>query len=352
MTNRPDPRGRYSLVDMNRVVDRYARLAAIVLWLTVVGGFGAIASALMALYVSAAWADVLPFLGLAVVADLLGVELVEDKRGRWTLSLAIAVMMAAVAFNPLVAPLVGMADGLIHVARSKTRRIDKMLFNFTNMSLATGVASAVYIVLEPALRARGLPDLAAGFCAVMGFYAVNTTGVSLMISLSARRSIIDVIRESAWSLPINICLGLTGAFVGSAQAQLGLIGMGMFVVPLGILRFTLMIFARKSREAITTLQSLNEQLSGEIVQRSVAEAALGESEAHLRAVLGQRRRRHSDRGRRRIDSDVQSGGRASLRLPSRRSRRPSPGRAGAHAPWHVGQFRSTAGAGQTRVRAA
>ena len=120
-------------------VDRHARLASVVLWVTVVGGFAAIVWSLLALYQSAAWAAVLPFLGLAVVADLLGVELVEDKRERWTLSLAIAVMMAAVAFNPLVAPLVGLADGLIHVARSKTRRIDKMLFNLTNVSLATGL---------------------------------------------------------------------------------------------------------------------------------------------------------------------------------------------------------------------
>ncbi|HEY0583324.1 MAG TPA: EAL domain-containing protein, partial [Chloroflexota bacterium] len=86
-------------------------------------------------------------------------------------------------------------------------------------------------------------------------------------------------------IPINICLGLTGAFVGSGHIQLGLIGTSMFVVPLGVLRFTLGIFARKSRQAITTLQVLNEQLSGEIEQRSVAEVALGESEAHLRAVL-------------------------------------------------------------------
>ncbi len=266
-------------------VDRRARLASIVLWGTVGGGFAFVGSSLLALYQSGAWSDVLPYLGLAVVADLLAVELLETKRERFTLSLSIAVMMIAVAINPFVAPLVGLADGFVHVARSKTRRIDKMLFNFTNMSLATGVASAVYLVVQPALAGTGTGGIIAGFCAVMGFYAVNTTGISLMISLTTRRSVIDVIRESAWSMPINICLGLTGAFAGSGYAQLGLIGTSMFVVPLGVLRFTLAIFARKSRQAITTLQSLNEQLSGEIVQRSVAEAALGESEAHLRAVL-------------------------------------------------------------------
>jgi diguanylate cyclase (GGDEF)-like protein/PAS domain S-box-containing protein len=256
-----------------------------VLWGTVGGGLAVIASSFLALSESGGWTELLPYLGLAVVADLLAVELLETKRERFTLSLSIAVMLVAVAVNPAVAPLVGLADGLVHVARSKNRRMDKMLFNLTNMPLATGVASAAYMLVQPSLHGTGVGDLISGFCAVLGFYAVNAMGISLMISLTTRRPVLDVMRESAWSIPINICLGLTGAFVGSGHIQLGLIGTGMFVVPLGVLRFTLGIFAHKSRQAITTLQVLNEQLSGEIEQRSVAEVALGESEAHLRAVL-------------------------------------------------------------------
>jgi diguanylate cyclase (GGDEF)-like protein/PAS domain S-box-containing protein len=265
--------------------DRRAHLASFVLRVTVVGGLAAIASSLLAVYQTAAWMDVLPFMALAVLADLLDVELLDDKHETLSLSLGIAVTMAAVGVNPAVAALVGVADGLVHVARFRITRFDKILFNLTNISLATGVASAAYIVVEPALGGTGAGELVAGFCAAVSYYAVNTTGVSLMISLSARRPVLEVIRESAWSLPINICLGLTGAFVGSGHGQLGFTGTAMFLVPLGVLLFTLMIFARRSRRAITTLQSLNDQLSGEIVQRSAAESALGESEVQLRAVL-------------------------------------------------------------------
>jgi diguanylate cyclase (GGDEF)-like protein/PAS domain S-box-containing protein len=256
-----------------------------VLWGTVGGGLVFVVSGLLTLSMSGGWADLLPYVALAVVADLLAVELLETKKERFTLSLSIAVMLVAVAVNPSVAPLIGLADGVVHVARSKTRRQDKMAFNVTNIPLATGVASAVYLVVQPSVRGTGMGELLVGFCAVLAFYAVNATGISLMIALTTRRPVLDVMRESAWSIPINICLGLTGAFVGSGYIQLGLIGTSMFVVPLGVLRFTLGIFARKSRRAITTLQVLNEQLSGEIEQRSVAEAALGESETHLRAVL-------------------------------------------------------------------
>ena len=59
--------------------------------------------------------------------------------------------------------------------------------------------------------------------------------------------------ESSWSAPMNILLGLTGVFLGTSHGQLGLIGTAMFAVPLLILRITLLIFARKSQQAIDVL---------------------------------------------------------------------------------------------------
>jgi diguanylate cyclase (GGDEF)-like protein/PAS domain S-box-containing protein len=262
-----------------------ARLAAIVFWGTVVGGLAAIVVSLVALSRSGAWADVLPFVALAILADLLAVDLVDTQTERFTLSLSIAVMMTAVVIDPAAAPLVGLGEAAFHVARSKTRRIDKLLFNLTNVPLATGVASGTYVLVQPLLATSGFGELLAGACAVVAFYMMNVSGISVMISVSAGRRLIDMIRELGWSAPINVCLGLTGAFVGSGHGQLGAVGTAMFVVPLAVLRFTLMIFARKSRETITTLRGLNAQLSAEVGQRRTAEAALGESEAHLRAVL-------------------------------------------------------------------
>ncbi len=147
------------------------------------------------------------------------------------------------------------------------------------------MAILVYFAVQSATGTTGIGGLIAAFSTVVAFYATNTIGVSLMISLTAGRPLGDVMRGSAWSVPINLCLGLTGAFLGSGHSELGVLGTGMFVIPLALLRFTLVIFSRKSRDTIKTLETMNEQLSDEVAQRTVAEEALGESEAHLRAVL-------------------------------------------------------------------
>jgi diguanylate cyclase (GGDEF)-like protein/PAS domain S-box-containing protein len=256
-----------------------------VLGSTVAGGLVVVLLSLAALIRSGEWTSVLPFIALAVIADFLTVELIESKHERLSFSFSIAVMLMAAAVNPALAPLVGLAAGAAHGIRGKNRRLDKVLFNLGNSPLATGAASAVYLLLRPVLGTTGVGDLATGLLAVIAFYITNSVGVSLMISLKAGRPFVDVLRDSSWSIPINILLGLTGAFVGSSQGELGAIGTAMFVVPLGVLRVTLVIFARKSRRTIDTLQHLNDQLSDEVAQRSAAEAALGESEAQLRAVL-------------------------------------------------------------------
>jgi diguanylate cyclase (GGDEF)-like protein/PAS domain S-box-containing protein len=267
------------------VVVGRARLASMVLWGTVVAGLAAVLAALQALFQTGAWADVLPYVALAIFADLLTVELTDTQRERFTFSLSIAVLMAAVAFNPSTAALVGLAEAAVHVARAKNRRMDKTLFNLAQVPLVIGVAGAVYQLTQPIMSGSGLGDLLAGSCAVLAWYVMNTGGISLMISLTTRRPFVDVIRAQSWSAPINIFLGLTGAFVGSGHTELGAVGTGMFIVPLGVLHFTLQIFARKSRRTIATLQDLNTQLSDEVAQRTIAEIALGESEADLRDVL-------------------------------------------------------------------
>jgi diguanylate cyclase (GGDEF)-like protein/PAS domain S-box-containing protein len=270
---------------VQQVFANRAGLAAVVLWATVGGGLIGIVVGGLALFQSRAWADVLPFVGMALVADLLTVDLLETRQDRFSFSFAIAVIMLAVTVNPYLAPLVGLAASVGHVARSKYGRVDKTLFNLTNLPLATGVASMVYLIVQPGLGGSGIGGLIAAFTAVVAFYATNALGISFMISLTSGRPLRDVVRGLTWSIPINLCLGLTGAFVGGGHNELGPLGTGMFVIPLALLRFTLVIFARKSRDTIKTLETLNDQLSDEVAQRSVAEEALGESEAHLRAVL-------------------------------------------------------------------
>ncbi|HEY3057822.1 MAG TPA: EAL domain-containing protein [Chloroflexota bacterium] len=263
---------------------RKPSLALLVLWATIGGGFAVSLFSVLAVVHQAAWWDVLPYLVLGIVAALPTVQLLESQRERFSFSFGIAAVMAAVAVVPYAAPLIGLCSAIVFVVRSRQRRVEKVLFNLANLPLATAVAAATFVVLRP-LLANELWPLVAGLAAVLVFYMVNVGVVGVMISVHTGKSVAGFFQESSWSAPMNILLGLTGVFLGTSHGQLGLIGTAMFAVPLLILRITLLIFARKSQQAIDVLQSLNTKLSGEVAQRTAAEAALGESEAHLRAVL-------------------------------------------------------------------
>src|SRR5437588_11334605 len=97
---------------VQRVFANRAGLASIVLWGTVCGGLAAIAVAALALLESHAWLDVLPFVGLAIVADLLTVDLLESRQDRFSFSFAIAVIMLAAMVDPVGAPLTGTAASI------------------------------------------------------------------------------------------------------------------------------------------------------------------------------------------------------------------------------------------------
>ena len=285
----------------------HARLSDIVLWGTIVGGLVVVSISSVVLTQSGAWAQLVPFVVLAVLADRLGVDLIESRHQRLSFSFSIAVMLLAAAVNPPLAPLVGLADGSAHSLRGSKRRLDKTLFNMTNAPLASAAASVVYLLLRPHLGGTGLGELAIGFLAVVAFFLTNTLGVSLMVSLKAGRPFLEVLGDSYWAVPINLLLGLTGAFVGSGFGQLGVIGTAMFVVPLGVLRVTLVIFSRKSRQAISALEKLNDQLSGEVVAAQRRGSRPGRKRGAAARGARQRRGRHPDRRRIRPYPDVQSG---------------------------------------------
>ena len=102
-----------------------ARLSDFVLFGTIAGGLVVVLLGAIALGQTGAWWSVLPFAVLAIVTDVLGVDLIESQHERLSFSFSIAVLMAAAAVNPSVAPLIGLVDGAAHTVRSKNRRLDK-----------------------------------------------------------------------------------------------------------------------------------------------------------------------------------------------------------------------------------
>jgi diguanylate cyclase (GGDEF)-like protein/PAS domain S-box-containing protein len=240
---------------------------------------------LAAMYQAADWLSLVPLLGLAAVAELWTIRLMETGRDKLTFSFSVATVLCGVIALPASSPLVALASGLAHVALVRQRQLDKALFNITNRQVAAGLATCLYLVLRPSGREFGAWHLLAAATAALAYYIVNSGAVALVMKLYSRRPLLEVVRDAGWSAPINIFLGLTGAFLGGAHEQLGVLGTAMFSMPLVLMRFTLAFYSSRSRRTIQTLQELNNQLAEENDQRVAAEAALSESEEHLRSVL-------------------------------------------------------------------
>jgi diguanylate cyclase (GGDEF)-like protein len=247
-----------------------------VLWTVVLGAAAVIVASIATTWSAGSWSLLLPFLALAVAAELLTVRIQDTGREETiSFSFTIAVTMAAVPLENIPTPLVSLAAALLQVALFGRRRgLERGLFNLANPALAAAAADGVYSMLRPADGALSAWYLVAAAGAVIAFQVVNVGLVVLMISLHTRRSLVAVGRESAWFAPTNALLGFTGVFVGEAHSQLGLLGVAMFALPVLVMRFTLAFTADRSRRSIETLQAMNRQLGSEIGQREHAEEQL------------------------------------------------------------------------------
>jgi diguanylate cyclase (GGDEF)-like protein/putative nucleotidyltransferase with HDIG domain len=238
-------------------VARISRLVPFVLWGTVMGGCAAVAWSGFEVHQAARWLAILPLCLLAAGAELVKVRVYEaDRQQRMSFSFTIAVAMGAVTIEPLGAPLVTLVAALVQVVVVlRQRNLQKALFNIANLPLAAAMASGAYLLVTSLSPTFDTWHLAAALAALVAFDATNFGLISVMISLHSRRPLLSVLRDSAWHSPTKLFLGLTGAFVGGAYTQLGLVGAIMFAVPLLILRYSLALYAKKSEQTITTLMA-------------------------------------------------------------------------------------------------
>jgi diguanylate cyclase (GGDEF)-like protein len=232
------------------------RSALVMLWATVAAGaLGAASSLITVAQRPELWTELIPFIAIAVFAEFMSVSVYEARQERISLSFSIAAIMAAVGAEPLAAPLVSLAASLVAVVVVMgQRQRSKLLFNVANPVLASTVASALYALVRPSDHEISASNLAAGLVAVAVYVGINVGLISIMIGLHSGRSLRSVVLESSWFAPTNVLLGLTGAFVGGAFAQLGPIVVGMFVIPILLMRYTLAFYAHRSRRTIRTLE--------------------------------------------------------------------------------------------------
>jgi diguanylate cyclase (GGDEF)-like protein len=241
-----------------------SRWAPLFVWGTV--GAGAVVIALTAVDMAGAgnWTDLVPLLILAGVAERMSVETYTASEEQISLSFSIAVAMAAAAALPHGAALVAIPIALTTGLVRRKRRIEKTLFNLANYALATTLSALVYALVRSPGDGLELRMILGSLVAVVGFHIVNTGLLSIVVSLHSTQPLVAVVRSSAWYTPNKLALGLIGGCVALVHAQLGPLGTLLFILPLGVLRYTLTMYTGQTRRTIQALerQARHDHLTG------------------------------------------------------------------------------------------
>ncbi len=264
-------------------------LVPIVLWATVTGGGLAACLSLIAVQRAGTWSALPLLIALAVLTGLLPVRLYETHGEKRSFNLGFAVGMATIVLIPLAAPLVGLTNMIALNIRRQQRRPDKFLFNISNVTLAAGCAA----LLHWAFRAGDMISTPLNIVAIISsaviYYFINTGLVSTMVALHSGQSLWALLRQSVWTLPLELTLGLTGAFVATIYTDRGIGEAIIFAVLLLLLYGTLSIAARKNEQAVATLAAAKvqvEQANVELIETlsSVIDARDAQVSGHSRNV--------------------------------------------------------------------
>jgi diguanylate cyclase (GGDEF)-like protein len=270
--------------------DAAPRLTRALLWAISVAGLLAGAWGLLALTQRSAWEALPPLIALAVLIELLPVPIHVTRYQSLSFSMSTAVILAAVTTEPSVAWLVGLVSALAHAAVGRQWAPLKILCGVGTVVAASNLAGWVYGLIRPRQPGYGPEHLGAEFVPVL-VYVMATAGIAvLMVSVSSRQPLRTILRESAAVLPMNVLLGLSGAFLGAICGQLGPFGAAVLAVPVLLMHTTLALYAKRSRAVIRALEHRAQHdsqtdLANDAVLQERLQAALDTSGGSLALLL-------------------------------------------------------------------
>jgi HD-GYP domain-containing protein (c-di-GMP phosphodiesterase class II) len=216
------------------------------------------------------------------------------------ISVAFAVKIAAyVLFGTPVALWATVVVVAVNAYTPKPKPARKVLFNFGGMMLSTYLASTTYQLVGGLVPPGAfVPTMLAVAVSAAVYFAVNSVLTAAVITLTSNARFVDIwMQNFAW-MPVNyLATAVNGAALALAYQSLGVIGVIVFVLPLGIAWYSFRLYMMKStqvRERNRELLSLNENLHRtterlEASHVSVIAALLGSLAAKERTKLG-----HSD----------------------------------------------------------
>jgi hypothetical protein len=202
------------------------------------------------------WPEVLLFFVLCGAAQRIVVPLFRAS----SISVAFAVAFGALVYlGPAAAVWVQVGSGLMMCLVPHRKPLHKCLFNIGALAVQTLAAGTVYVaaggVVGP--TAFGWALLSAAVLGTLTFVLANTGCLAAMISLTTNARLAAVWEANyRWLIPNYVGLGLIGLGIGVAAEMVGLLGIGIFLLPLAMAWCSFKLYMVKAREVRTRTEEL------------------------------------------------------------------------------------------------
>jgi hypothetical protein len=182
------------------------------------------------------------------------------------ISVAFAVKIAAyVLFGTPVALWATLVAVAVNAYTPKPKPARKILFNFGGMMMSTYLASTTYQLVGGMVPPGAfVPTMLAVAVSAAVYFAVNSVLTAAVITMTSNARFVEVWTQNFAWMPVNyLATAVNGAALALAYESLGVIGVVVFVLPLGIAWYSFRLYMMKStqvRERNRELISVNENL--------------------------------------------------------------------------------------------
>ncbi len=198
-------------------------------------------------------------MSLAIACEVLQVNVYGDN----TASVTIAILFATALTTgvPGVA-LVSAAVVLIHALRMRPGPA-QVAFNWANHVIAGAAAVLIIRSLGLELRMANLPSLVVpAAAAALTVYALETGLLAAAISLSSKRNLLTTWQSQfQWLAGHYLVLCLMGLFLSVAYSAFGVLGVGVFTLPVLMMRYAQKQYVDQTRGSMNEQKRLNNELA-------------------------------------------------------------------------------------------
>jgi len=179
--------------------------------------------------------------------------------GETTVSIAaVGDVAIALLFGPAGAALI---SPLVTLSTNSSGTWYKRLFNIGSDVLVNVATASFAWALMGGGFSVSLWDIPIVLLAVTIYYALNSSSVTIAVSLATRTRLVDVWREKyEWLLPHYAVFGLLGLALAVAYHGMGFIGLLAFVAPPVMLRFSIKQYIDKTAKNVDELNRRNREL--------------------------------------------------------------------------------------------